>query len=193
MRNFAAFRTKNLPDFQACQSRIIALDFGNRDRESNMNRSWRVPPIAIAAAALGLGAAFLIQANSASNVDADRDVMIGTWTDEEGEPGNSIRFHLVEEAFTKDVPLVKAYMGQIHFAKFHGESDADAIWNYGGWDPLVLNIVIGKRTLFATIRKIDNDHILIRIGADPEEMMRPEAINHPDTKRLTRIAREPGF
>lgn len=123
----------------------------------------------------------------------DRFCMLGTWTDESGEPGNSIRFRLVEEDVSNDVPLVKAYLGRIHVQKFHGEADSEASWNYGGWDPLVLNVTIGKRYLYAAIRRIDDDHILIRIGADPEELMRSEAIDHPETIRLTRTARERGW
>lgn len=157
-----------------------------------MYRSWRMPPVAVTALGLGLAAAFLMRTNSAIEAEADRDIMLGTWTDEAGEPGNSIRFYLEEEKLG-DVPLVRAYMGRVELVNFLGKEKGDATWNYGGWDPLVLNVTIGKRGLFAAIRKIDDNHILIRFGADPEEMYRPGAIDHPDTKRLTRIAREPGW
>jgi len=125
--------------------------------------------------------------------DDDRDIMLGTWTDEDGEPGNSIRFYLEEENIGEEVPLVKAYMGRIDLVNFLGKEKGTAQWGYGGWDPLILNITIGKRMLFAAIRKVDDDHILIRFGKDAEEMYKPGAIDHPDTKRLTRVAKEPGW
>jgi hypothetical protein len=55
----------------------------------------------------------------------------------------------------------------------------------------VLNISIGKRNGYVAIRKIDDDHILLRLGVDAAEMYRPEAIDHPDTMRMTRTGREP--
>jgi hypothetical protein len=119
-----------------------------------------------------------------------RDAMIGTWTDPAGPPGNSIRFYYVPRDLP-EVPVVKAYEGHISLVKFLGEENTPADWNYGSWDPLVLNVIIGKKGYYAAIRKIDDDHIQIRFGTDAEEMYKPEAIDHPDTRTLTRIGREP--
>ena len=122
----------------------------------------------------------------------DRDAMIGTWTDPAGPPGNSIRFYYVP----RDIPgasYAKAYEGHITLMKFLGQEEAPAIWNYGSWDPLVLNLIVGNKAYFAAIQKVDDDHILIRFGSDPEEMYRPGAIDHPDTRRLVRTGREPGL
>jgi len=152
---------------------------------------WRRPISVFIVSIAAFTAALFMQ--KALPSDDDRDIMLGTWTDEAGEPGNSIRFYLEEENIGEEVPLVRAYMGRIEMVNFLGEGKRNATWNYGGWDPLVLNVTIGKRTLFAAIRKIDDDHILIRFGKDAEEMYRPEAIDHPDAKRLTRIANEPGW
>ena len=151
---------------------------------------WHRPISVLMISIAAFTAAMLVQ--KALPSDNDRDIMLGTWTDEAGEPGNSIRFYLEEEKLGDDVPLVKAYMGRVELVNFLGEEKRNAIWNYGGWDPLVLNVMIGKRTLFAAIRKIDRDHLLIRFGTDPEEIMQPGSIDHPDTKRLTRIANELG-
>lgn len=152
---------------------------------------WHRPVSVLVVSVAAFTAAMLMQ--KALPSDDDRDIMLGTWTDEAGEPGNSIHFYLEEEKLGEEVPLVKAYMGRIELVHFLGEEKRDAIWNYGGWDPLILNVTIGKRMLFAVIRKIDNDHILIRFSKDAEEMYRPDAIDHSTTMRLKRIARNPGL
>jgi hypothetical protein len=120
----------------------------------------------------------------------DRECMLGTWTDPAGPPGNSIRFYYVPRDLP-GVPVVNAFEGHVTLVKFLGEDDTPADWNYGSWDPLVLNVGLRKKAYYAAIRKIDDDHILIRFGTDAEEMYRPEAIDHPDARRLTRIGREP--
>jgi hypothetical protein len=120
----------------------------------------------------------------------DRDAMIGTWTDPNGPPGNSIRFYYVPTDLP-DTTLVKAYEGHIDLTHFLGREKGKATWNYGGWNPLILNIGLGKTGFFAAIRKIDDDHILIRFGKDAEEIYRPGATDHADTLQLTRIGREP--
>jgi hypothetical protein len=155
-----------------------------------LNRSWRIPPLAIVAAALGFAAAFLVQTTSPSAINDDRDIMLGTWTDEAGEPGNSIRFYLVEREIPGMGPI-KAYDGRATVVKLLGEVEATATWNSGSLEPRVLNFSIGRRSLYIAIRKLDNDHIQMRFGSDAEEMYRPEAIDHPESKRFTRIGREP--
>jgi hypothetical protein len=120
----------------------------------------------------------------------DRYAMLGTWTDPAGPPGNSIRFYHVSHDLP-GIPHAKAYVGHITLVHFLGEVEAAADWNYGSWDPLVLNIGVKRKAYYAAIRKVDDDHILIRFGTDAEEMYRLEAIDHPDTRTLTRIGREP--
>ena len=71
---------------------------------------------------------------------------------------------------------------------FLSEKQTQGIWNYGVWEPLVLNIIVGKQAWYAAILKQDDDHILIRFGKDPSEMMQPGSINHAETRRLTRIS-----
>jgi len=115
----------------------------------------------------------------------DQFMMIGTWTDEAGEPGNSIRFYLVERDIGSG-PL-RAYEGRATLVKFLGKETAEATWNGGSHDPRVLNFSIGRRAWYVQIRKVDDDHILIRFGTDAEEMYKHEALEHPDMKRLTRV------
>jgi hypothetical protein len=140
--------------------------------------------------AIGI-AAYLYMARSGTPSSTDSEAMIGTWTDEAGEPGNSIRFYFVPVEIP-GAPYATGNEGHVTLAGWLGENQAQASWNYGGLDPLVLNLVVGTKTCYAAVRKLDEDHLLIRIGADPEEMMRLEAIEHPETKRLTRIGRETG-
>jgi hypothetical protein len=149
----------------------------------------RANPFVYAATAAG---ALLLYwfAGQPGGLPADRECMLGTWTDEAGPPGNSIRFYYVPTDIP-GTPLVQAYEGHVTLVHFLGEEAGTAIWNYGGWDPLALNVMVGKKGYFAAVRKVDDDHILIRFGTDPEEMYRPEAIDHPDTRRLTRTGREP--
>jgi hypothetical protein len=116
----------------------------------------------------------------------DRDAMLGTWTDETGPPGNSIRFYHVPKDIP-GVPYATAYEGYATLVQFLGFETTEGLWNYGGWDPLVLNLWVGNRMWFVAIAKLDDDHILVRFGDDPEVMMKPGAIDHPETKRLKRI------
>lgn len=145
---------------------------------------YLLPVIAIALAIYWLMDGF------GSPAATDHDAMVGTWTDENGEPGNSIRFYSVPVDLPGS-PIVRGFEGHGTVVGWLGEKQATAEWNFGSFDPLVLNVNVGKTMWFAAVRKLDEDHILIRFGRDPEEMMRPGATDHPDTKRLTRIAREP--
>ena len=121
-----------------------------------------------------------------SNSYVDREAMLGTWTDEAGPPGNSIRFFLVPQDIP-GAPYATALEGHATLVQFLGFETTQGGWNYGGWDPLVLNFWVGNRMWFVAILKLDNDHILVRFGDDPEVMMKPNAIDHPDAKRLRRI------
>ena len=158
-----------------------------------MHRSLRIPPAAIAVLALGLGAAIMIQTNSALEGDVDRNAILGTWTDEDGEPGNSIRFYQVQVQGLPGDPVITAWEGRATVSGLLDRKEATAIWNYGSWDPVVVNLNVGAKCWFVAIRKLDDDHLLMRFGTDPEGICRPGAIDHPETKRFKRIGREPGF
>jgi hypothetical protein len=138
---------------------------------------------------VGIMAWMMFDSFSSTSPPTDRDAMLGTWTDEAGEPGNSIRFYYI----AKDIPgapYATALEGHLTLNGFLGEKQTQAIWNYSGWDPLVLNIIVGKQAWYAAILKQDDDHILIRFGKDPSEMMQPGSIDHAETRLLTRIGRE---
>jgi hypothetical protein len=127
---------------------------------------------------------------TADNPDADRDAMIGTWTDEAGPPGNSIRFYFVPVEIP-GAPYATAYEGHVTLENFLGHGKSRGSWGYGGWDPLTLNVTVGRKPLFVAIRKLDDDHLLVRFGTDGEEMYRADALDHPDARVLTRIGWEP--
>jgi len=121
-----------------------------------------------------------------SGASDDHLMMIGTWTDEAGAPGNSIRFYLVERDLPGAGPI-KAYEGHATLVKFLGKETAQATWNNGSSDPRVLNFSIGNQAWYIALRKLDDNHILVRFGTDAGEMYRHGALDHPDTRRLTRV------
>lgn len=142
-------------------------------------------PVVIAA-----GFLTLMWARAADDPEADRDAMIGTWTDEAGPPGNSIRFYYVPREIP-GAPYALAYEGHVTLENFLGHAKSRGSWNYGSWDPLTLNVTVGRKPLYVAIRKVDDDRLLVRFGTDPEEMYRADAVDHPDARVLTRIGREP--
>jgi hypothetical protein len=150
----------------------------------------RHSPFAYLAFVAGLLLAWYWSGGFDSPAREDREAMIGTWTEEAGPPANSFRFYYVARDIP-GVPCVQAYEGHATLVKQLGQEEAAAQWNYGSFDPLVLNFWDGGRAWYVAVRKLDEDHILVRFGADAEEMYRPGAIDHPDARRLTRTGREP--
>jgi hypothetical protein len=145
----------------------------------------RHPALTYLAFVAALLAAWYRSGAPARGPAGDRDAMIGTWTEEGGPPGNSIRFYYVPRDLP-GIPGVQAYEGHATLTKQLGAEEAVAEWNYGSLDPLVLNFCLDGRAWFVAVRKVDDDHILVRFGTDAEEMYRPGALDHPDTRRLTR-------
>ena len=150
-------------------------------------RARRHPVLFVVAAGL---LALMWYRVSAGNPDDDRDAMLGTWTDPDGLPGNAIRFYFVPVEIP-GAPYATAYEGHVTLENFLGCEKSRGSWGYGGWDPLTLNVTVGRRPLYVAIRKLDDDHLLVRFGTDGEEMYRADALDHPDARVLTRIGREP--
>jgi hypothetical protein len=121
-----------------------------------------------------------------SSTASDDDFMLGMWTDESGAAGNSIRFYLVERDIPGAGPF-KALEGHATLVKFLDKDAAQATWNNGSSNPRVLNFSIGRRSWYIQLRKLDDDHIVVRFGTDAEEMYQPGALEHPDAKVLTRV------
>ena len=148
----------------------------------------RFHPLVSVAVAIGLLG--LMWFRVSAGPEADRDAMIGTWTDQAGPPGNSVRFYFVALAIP-GMPEVTGYEGHVTLVNFLGQAQANGSWGYGSWDPLTLNVSAGGQAWYVAIRQLDEDHLLIRFGTDPEEMYRPEALDHPDARVLTRTGWEP--
>ena len=132
----------------------------------------------------------LTWARVSTDPEIDRDAMLGTWTDPDGPPDNSIRFYFVAREIP-GAPYAMAYEGHVTLKNFLGHERSRGSWGYGGWDPLTLNVTIGRKPLYVAIRKLDDDHLLVRFGTDPEEIYRAESLDHADARVLTRIGREP--
>ena len=139
---------------------------------------------------VGVGVLSLMWYRVSTDPEKDQDAMLGTWTDPDGPPGNSIRFYFVAREIP-GAPYATAYEGHVTLENFLGYEKSRGSWGYGGWDPLTLNLTVGRKPLFVVIRKLDDDHLLVRFGTDGEEMYRAEAVDHPDARVLTRIGREP--
>jgi hypothetical protein len=181
MRKRPAKRTKNFPP-KSCPVRALGL--GIRHPEPTVRRN----PILSALAGL-IGLVLYVSFGMSSGATDERAVL-GTWTDEKGSPNNSIRFYLVPHDLP-GMPGATALEGHVTVVECLGRPTGTGQWNFGSLDPLVLNILDGGMTVYLAIRKLDDDHLLVRIGTDPEEIMSPGALDHPDTRTLTRVAREP--
>jgi hypothetical protein len=146
--------------------------------------------ILLAAVLLGY-AALGFDRGLTSKEQSDRDAFLGTWTEEGGEPGNSIRFYLVPREIP-GVPAVVAYEGHVTFRKQLGADETKGTWGFESWSPLRLSVSAGDRYWFVAVRVLDPDHILIRLGGDIEEMSRPDVFANAETKALTRVRPKPG-
>jgi hypothetical protein len=122
---------------------------------------------------------------------AEVRAFLGTWTEEQGEPGNSIRFGLVRSPVSDRFPGIEVYGGVAVFRKHFGDGEVRAAWNYENHRRLRLNIVFPDRAIIAAVKVLDHDHLLVRFGADIEALSRDDVFESPDTKRLTRTAEGP--
>jgi len=117
----------------------------------------------------------------------DLQFFLGTWTEEGGEPGNSIRFGFVRSPGSDKVPLIEVYDGIVEFRKHFGEEKIEAAWNYGNYRPLQLNVIVSGKCKFAWIQPLDKDHLLIRFTLNIDDASSAAVFDSPDVKRLKRI------
>ncbi len=87
------------------------------------------------------------------------------------------------------MPEATALEGHVTVVDCLGRPTGRGQWNFGSFDPLVLNVIAGAKPGYLVVRKLDDDHLLVRFGTDPEEIMGCGALDHPETRKLTRIAR----
>src|SRR5262245_66101315 len=89
--------------------------------------------------ALAAGLFALLWVRAPAEPEVDRDAMIGTWTDEAGPPGNSIRLYFIPHDIP-GAPYAVAFEGHVTLVNFLGCSNARGSWGYGSSDPLILNM-----------------------------------------------------
>src|SRR3954454_969704 len=69
-------------------------------------------------------------------------IVDSTWTDERGTPGNSIHIYSVRGPTPKNYVGLECYEGRIDFKHTFGEEEIRTTWNYGSFEPIVLNVLI---------------------------------------------------
>ena len=117
----------------------------------------------------------------------DWDAFLGTWTEEQGEPGNYISFGLVNVSSPNS--LISLYEGRV---VFHKQLDLDhtmVTWNFGDHKTLELNVIVPGKCTFASVRMLDADHMLIRFTDDLNALRRSDFFDSPEVKRMSRERR----
>jgi hypothetical protein len=117
---------------------------------------------------------------------AERLAFLGTWTEEAGEPGNSIRFSFVRCRQVGTVMGLSAWEGRAEFRKHFGRDEVVTTWGYADYDPLLLNVHPTARIRFAAVRMLDPNRMQIRFGGDFNVMSSIDVFDSPETKVLTR-------
>jgi hypothetical protein len=117
----------------------------------------------------------------------DWDAFLGTWTEEQGEPGNYISFGLVD--VTPPNSIVSLQEGRAIFHRQLGEEHTEVLWNYGNLEPLELNVLVTGKCQFAGVRMLDADHMLIRFTNDFNAPLRSDFFDGPEVKRMSRERR----
>jgi len=110
---------------------------------------------------------------------------VGTWTDENGPPGNYVLFSQVHRpSAVPGIQLIEGH-GRIH--GLLGENDTPIIWNYESHTPLRLNVVIRNRTLVVPVQLADKQHLHLRFVPTADVARWTNQVwDGPDVVRLTR-------
>jgi hypothetical protein len=120
---------------------------------------------------------------------AEYNAMLGSWTDADGRPGNSLAFYLVQVPAPKNYFGLTFYEGHARFIRNFGAEDARATWNYGSHRPVEINITFADRTTIARIKVLDHDHLLFRlVDIPPYPPQSPDFFDDPGTLHLFRTA-----
>lgn len=117
----------------------------------------------------------------------ESDVHLGTWTCESGPPGNRLQFWYVEtESFT---PFVRAFEGRVTVDGLWGLEAVQGNWNFGYWEPLIVNLQLGDKHGYVAIKKLGHDELLLRYSTDCSALLNA-SFDHPDVLRVRRVADE---
>ncbi len=114
----------------------------------------------------------------------DTDIHLGTWTCESGLPGNRLSFWYVETE--PHLPMVCAYNGRVKVEDFWELTSAEGEWNFGYWEPLVVNLSLDDRFGYAAFKRIGPNHLLVRYTEDYDQLLNAP-FDHPDVLRLRRV------
>lgn len=114
----------------------------------------------------------------------ERQAVVGTWVERGGAPGNFVRLELEKILSSSMVDVLEGVITFSHQFKFAGVTKA--IWNVEHSQPLRLNILFHHGSGFLAVRLDDPDHARMRYLTKIEDAMKPDVLDHPDTKRLER-------
>ena len=117
-----------------------------------------------------------------------RDEFLGSWTDERGEPGNSIQFSLVEVPLPSAPPFVVAYEGRVTVRKLFGVDELRTTWGYENAQAPRLNVTFLGRGRVAAFRFLDHDHVQMRFVEHLPYWTGIDVFQDPETVLLTRMA-----
>jgi len=143
-------------------------------------------PLLLALLALVAVCYFFHGTDGSSTRAADPYPFLGTWTEEAGEPGNSIRFSLVRAREVGTVMGVSAWNGRAEYRKHFGREQIVSVWNFADFEPIRLNVQPTPKVRLAAIRMLGPDRMLIRFGWDLETMFARDVFESPQTKVLVR-------
>jgi hypothetical protein len=117
-------------------------------------------------------------------------VFMGTWTDENGPPGNYVRFSLVPHP--SGTALIQLNEGKGQINGLLGEKEAPITWGYESFTPLRLNFIVGNRALVVPVRLLDRQHLELRFvpTADYAVWSSNTVWDSPEVVRLTRTGAE---
>ena len=116
----------------------------------------------------------------------EADIHLGTWTCESGPTGNSVYFGCVETELS--TPLVRAFRGRVKVDDLLGVEVEVGEWNFGYWEPLIINLHFGDAHGYAAIKKVDQDHLLFRYTTDCNLLLH-DPFDHPDVFQLRRMTK----
>jgi hypothetical protein len=111
---------------------------------------------------------------------------LGTWTNEKGEPGNSIRFWEEVHNLPGMPSFIQVGEGRVTWTRHFGPGETVETWNYESWRPLRLNVTVAGTARVVPIRMLDRNHLLIRFAEDGDDVARPDVFDSPEMLLLTR-------
>jgi hypothetical protein len=79
--------------------------------------------------------------------------------------------------------------GQVKVVNLFGVDAAEGQWNFGYFEPLIVNLNVGNTHGFVALKKVDDDHLLLRYSTDCDALLQAP-FNHPDVLDFRRVKDE---